>query len=260
MSVRLEAAQVETTGASARLEFPRASAISVGPQRLARSPIVELRKVSKVFDSSSGQRLIAVADVDLSLEPGSATLIRGPSGSGKTTLLTLVGCMVRPTSGRITVAGAEVTRLPEDLLAPLRRSRFGFVFQSHLLIRGATALQNVMVPALPCPEWDGELRDHATALLERFELAARAHEPVEKLSGGERQRVAIARALINDPAVLIADEPTGHLDELAARTFLHLVVQLRESGRTVLVSSHDSVLHRSDCFSRVLELRRGRLY
>jgi len=224
-----------------------------------RAPAVDLDRVSKLFDSAAGTEVPAIVDVDLTISENSTVLLTGPSGSGKTTLLSLIGCLVRPTSGRIRVGGAEITRSSEEMLALLRRERFGFVFQSHHLIRGTSALQNVMVPALPCAHFDGDLRGRSLALLDRFGLAGRAHEKVERLSGGEQQRVAIARALINDPEVFIADEPTGHLDGLAAGAFLDFISELQQQGKTVLVSSHDVVLSESDRFSRVLELRDGRV-
>ena len=168
--------------------------------------------------------------------------------------------MVRPTAGRIRVAGREVSRLPEELLAGVRRRRFGFVFQSHHLIRGASALDNVMLPALPRAGVGHELPRRARELLARFGLADRARERVERLSGGEQQRVALARALINDPPVLLADEPTAHLDPETAVAVLELLSELRSEGKTLLAASHDPVLRESGYFDRRLELRGGRLY
>ena len=220
--------------------------------------LVELRKVSRMFHGG-GRAVVALSDVSLRLVGGSATLVRGPSGSGKTTLLSLVGCLARPTSGRIAIDGRDVTRLPEDDLALLRRSSIGFVFQAHNLVRGASALANVMLPGVPSPEMNGNLRREARALLTRFGLGDRSRQRVERLSGGEQQRVAIARALLNDPSILIADEPTAHLSEVGARRLLGLLGELRAEGKTILVASHDPYLLDSGLFTEVLELRGGRL-
>ena len=225
----------------------------------ARPNLVELRKVCRVFDDGGRTALAALSDVSLRLPAGSATLVRGPSGSGKTTLLSLVGCLARPTSGRIVVAGRDVTRLPEDDLALLRRSSIGFVFQANHLVRGASALANVMLPGVPCPERNGNLRCDARALLARFGLADRSAQRVERLSGGEQQRVAIARALINDPSLLLADEPTAHLSEIGTRRLLGFLGELRDEGKTILVASHDPLLLDCGLFTDVLELRGGRL-
>lgn len=221
--------------------------------------LIELVEVTKVFSTGGAGGHAALSGVNLTLLEGSSTLVEGPSGSGKTTLLGLIGCMVRPTAGRVRIAGTETTRLTEDRLAELRRHRFGFVFQSHHLVRGASAFQNVTIPALPCPEMDGDLGPRAAALLRRLRLEGREHVPVERLSGGEQQRVAIARALINDPSVILADEPTAHLDAVTARTFLDFVAELLDQGKTVVVASHDPVLCRSGAFSGRLLLRDGRL-
>jgi len=247
-----------------------------GPPPGTGPALVELEGVSKSFETGPRARLRVLSDLHLSLGAGSATLIRGPSGSGKTTLLGLIGCMVRPTAGRIRLDGQDVTRLPEALLARLRRWRFGFVFQSHHLISGLSALTNVMLPALPCAPTrpralprgdrgesrgghgeDGDLRERARALLARFGLEDRTGERVEHLSGGERQRVAIARALINDPPILLADEPTAWLDASTASPFLDLLAGFREEGRAVIVASHDPLLVNGGTFARILALREG---
>jgi len=221
--------------------------------------LVELVDVTKTFSGGGPAGHVALSGVDLALGEGTGTLIEGPSGAGKTTLLGLIGCIVRPTAGRIRVAGVETTHLSEERLAELRRRRFGFVFQSHHLIRGASALDNVMIPGLPCPELDGDLRRRAVALLARFLLDDRAGVPVERLSGGEQQRVAIARALINEPSMVLADEPTAHLDAVTAQTFLDFVAGLLDRGKTVVVASHDPVLCRSRLFSHRVQIHGGRL-
>jgi len=215
-------------------------------------------RIGKTYSPRRGVEIAAVAAVDLQLSLGRSYLFRGASGSGKTTLLSLLGCMVRPTEGRIRVAGREVTRLPEDDLAELRRRIFGFVFQRHHLIHRLSALKNVMVPALPRTEFNG-IERRAMGLLVRFGLGERAHTAVERLSGGEQQRVAIARALVNEPLVIIADEPTAHLDSRAAGDFLDLVVDLRECGKLVAVASHDPVICDSGRFDHVFEISSGRL-
>jgi len=221
---------------------------------------IELVEVSKRFRSDRSESVAAVTDVSLTIPQGSTVLLRGPSGSGKTTLLGLIACLIRPTRGRVRIGEREVTRLPEEHVAQIRRRCFGFVFQDNHLIRGASALDNVMLPAVPRADVNGELRHDAVALLARLGLQGRERQRVERLSGGERQRVAIARALINDPPVFVADEPTAHLDAASAGSLLAVLRELRQEGRTVLVASHDPEICGAGCFTRVLELRHGRLY
>ena len=221
--------------------------------------ILRLENVSKVFSTRGAPDVRAVSSIDLDIGCNSITLLQGPSGSGKTTLLSLIACMARPTEGRIRVGGQDVTRFSEDLLAEVRRRTFGIVFQKHHLVRGATALDNVMIPGLPLPGWNGDLRSHALDLLARFGLGGRAAIKVERLSGGEQQRVAIARALINDPEIVIADEPTAQLDSEAALGVIDLIGELNANGKTVVVASHDPVLCRSGRFTQVVRMRDGRV-
>ena len=198
--------------------------------------MIELRNVRKGFNIGKPNEFIAVDGVDLDVEANRVTVLKGPSGSGKTTLLGLIGCMLRPTSGRIkllsasiswssgaqTPDGIEVTSLPERFLTDIRRRTFGFIFQQFNLIKGITALENIMLPAYPCEERSA-FRKRALELLDLFNISGKGETRVEFLSGGESQRVAIARALINNPSVVIADEPTAHLDTKLSDEFMVIV-------------------------------------
>ncbi|MBS0002696.1 MAG: ABC transporter ATP-binding protein [Thioalkalivibrio sp.] len=220
---------------------------------------VELHGVRKAFQEGHPNAFWAIDGIDLVLPAGGVTVLAGPSGSGKTTLLTLIGCLARPTEGRVRLDGRDISGLPEPFLAALRRQTFGFVFQRFNLIRGLTVLDNVMLPAYPLGTPRRSLTRRATALLERLGIGNRSGAQVESLSGGEAQRTAIARALINDPAVLIADEPTANLDTALSLAFLDIVSALRADGRTLLLSSHDPLVREAPVVDRVVELRDGRL-
>jgi len=221
--------------------------------------MIQLLDVRKVFNAGRPNQFVAVDGITLSIEPCRITALKGPSGSGKTTLLSMIGCMARPTSGRITVMNREVTSLPERFLTEVRRKTFGFVFQQFNLIKGITVLENVMLPAYPSGERHATLRRRASALLDLFDLSQKASARVEWLSGGEAQRTAIARALINDPSVIIADEPTGNLDSKLSQEFMEILRRLRENDKTVLVSSHDPIVFNSSVVERVICLRDGRI-
>jgi putative ABC transport system ATP-binding protein len=221
--------------------------------------VIELVGVHKVFNPGRPNAHPAVRGVDLEIPGGRVTAFTGPSGSGKTTLLALVGCLARPSEGRVRVAGRDVSALPERFLAAERRHTFGFVFQDFNLIRGLSVRENVLVPALPTGRPRRELLARAEALLARLGLGHRAHAPAGWLSGGEAQRVAIARALINDPRVVIADEPTANLDSALSRGFLDIVAELKAEGRTVLLASHDPLVYGAPVVDRVVALRDGRL-
>lgn len=221
--------------------------------------MIELQGVRKVFNEGKPHELIAVDGVTLTVEDRKMTVFKGPSGSGKTTLLSLVGCISRPTEGRIRLDGREIASLPERFLTEVRRSTFGFVFQHFNLVKGISVLENVMLPAYPLGEPHGALVRRAKELLDLFGLGPRAGSRAEWLSGGESQRAAIARALINDPAVIIADEPTAHLDTRLSREFMDIVAGLKASGRTVVIASHDPLVCDAPSVDRVVSMRDGRI-
>jgi putative ABC transport system ATP-binding protein len=221
--------------------------------------MIQLTDVRKVFNAGRSNEFIAVDGISLSIDADRVTALRGPSGSGKTTLLSLIGCMARPTSGRIFLMDREITSLPERFLTEIRRKTFGFIFQQFNLIKGITVLENVMLPAFPLGERYPTLRKRAMALLDLFDLEKKASAKVEWLSGGEAQRAAIARALINDPSVVIADEPTGNLDSKLSQEFMKILGSLKENRKTVLVASHDPIVFESDVVERVIHLRDGRI-
>jgi putative ABC transport system ATP-binding protein len=221
--------------------------------------VIRLHEVRRVFHQGRPDELVAVDGVSLEIEAARVTVLRGPSGSGKTSLLALVGCMARPTSGRIHVMDREVTSLPEAFLTDVRRSTFGFVFQQFHLVRGLTALENVMLPAYPLGVPRAQLVARARSLLDRLGVGRRAGARADWLSGGEAQRVAIARALVNDPRVIVADEPTAHLDSRLSAAFMDEVAALRGEGRTVVIASHDPIVHDSPVVDRVVTMRDGRV-
>ncbi len=221
--------------------------------------MIEISAVHKAFNQGQHNEYWALQGIDLSIEAGKVTAFRGPSGSGKTTLLTIVGCLARPTSGRVRLRGEDVSGLPERFLTEIRRRSFGFVFQQFNLIRGLSALENIILPALPTGRPRAQLVTAAMALLEQLQLSQRAQAKVEWLSGGEQQRVAIARALINDPEVIIADEPTANLDSALAGEFMNLLAGFTAAGKTVLLTSHDPLVVESAAVHRVVAMRDGKL-
>ena len=221
--------------------------------------MIELRDVKKAFNQGRHNETWAVRGITLDLEPNRVTVFKGPSGSGKTTLLSMIGALSRPTSGRILLDGRLLSNLPERFMTQVRRDTFGFVFQRFNLIRGLSVLENVMLPAYPLAPEYGSLRRQALGLLAQFGIENKAHEKVQWLSGGEAQRTAICRALINEPRILIADEPTANLDSALTRELVGLLGDLVNLGKTVLVSSHDPLVFDSARVSRVIEMRDGLL-
>ncbi|MEO2241942.1 MAG: ABC transporter ATP-binding protein [Euryarchaeota archaeon] len=217
-------------------------------------PVIELKNVRKVYDSGP-TRVEALKGVNLRVRRGEFLMIVGPSGSGKSTLLHIMGALDTPTSGRVKIAGREVSSLSDRELARIRNRYVGFVFQEFNLIETLTALENVMFPMTLAGREDEEL---AKRLLLKVGLSEEHFDKFpNQLSGGERQRVAIARALANDPDVILADEPTGQLDTRNSRRIIKVFKRLSEEGKTIVVVTHDlSLIEWAD---RVIVLRDGQI-
>jgi putative ABC transport system ATP-binding protein len=198
----------------------------------------------------------AVRDVSLTVAPGEIVLIMGPSGSGKTTLLSMLGALLRPSAGEIRLNGHLISSLAEDRLPEIRLRQFGFIFQDFNLLSALTTLENVAIVAQLAGMKNGAARQKAVTLLTSLGLAQRLHFLPEKLSGGEKQRVAIARALVNDPALILADEPTANLDSKIGHEIMRLLRQIaKEQDRSVIIVSHDQRI--KDIADRVLWLEDG---
>jgi len=211
--------------------------------------------VSKRY-SSGATEVTAVRDVSLSVAPGEIVLIMGPSGSGKTTLLSMLGALLKPTEGTIQINGDSINALNESRLPDIRLRQFGFIFQDFNLLSALNALENVTIVAQLAGVKSNLARKKATTLLTELGLGERLNFLPEKLSGGEKQRVAIARALINDPALILADEPTANLDSKIGHEIMRLLRSIaKEQGRSVVIVSHDQRI--KDIADRVLWLEDG---
>ncbi len=211
------------------------------------------------FEQGHRRRTNAVEGISLNIERNGTTLIVGANGAGKTTLLSIIGGMTRPTSGRVIIAGRDISSLPEHFLSDIRKTHFGFVFQNNQLIHGISVIENIMVPAYTSGRKPAHLKQQAMAILEKFNIGFLANQKIENISGGEQQRVAIARALINDPEIIVADEPTAHLHPDLTAMFLKTVADLIREGKTVIISSHDAQLANSAIIERVIELAEGKV-
>ena len=220
--------------------------------------VLEAQALSKTYVGGDGGQIVVLDAVDLQIARGEMVAIIGASGAGKSTLLHLLGALDRPTSGRILIDGRALDGMEDDAVSALRNRTVGFVFQFHHLLREFTALENVMMPLRIAGTDEAEARRRATALLERVGLGARVHHRPGALSGGEQQRTAVARALAADPAVLLADEPSGNLDHHNSERLHELFTELAhelELGM-VVVTHNRSLAARAD---RVLQLEDGRL-
>jgi putative ABC transport system ATP-binding protein len=221
--------------------------------------MIELEAVNKIYNRGQSNEVQALFDVNLLIEANTMVCLRGASGSGKSTLLAIIGCIFPPTSGRAAVAGKQLARLPDRFLTIHRRETIGFIFQQFNLLPALTVQDNIGLPLLPLGVSPAERRRRAGVLMERLGIAHRRDFPAGQISGGELQRAAIARALINDQPIILADEPTAHLDTKLSREFLQIMVDLKKTGKTIIIASHDPLITDNPQIDRIVEVRDGRV-
>jgi putative ABC transport system ATP-binding protein len=225
--------------------------------RRARRPVIEIEDVERVYRLGEDVEVRALAGVSLSIARGEFVAIMGSSGSGKSTLMHILGCLDAPTAGRYLLDGVDVRDIPEDDLADLRNRKIGFVFQSFNLVARTTALANVELPLAYAGLGRRERRSRATAALAAVGMEDRLDHPPSELSGGQQQRAAVARAIVTDPAIVLADEPTGNLDSHSTEEILAVFSRLNAEGRTVILITHEAdVAARA---RRVVRLSDGRV-
>jgi putative ABC transport system ATP-binding protein len=218
-------------------------------------PIIRLEGIKKHYVLGAEVTVRALDGVELSIYPGSFVAIMGPSGSGKSTMLNLLGCLDRPTAGRYFLGGTDVSQMPDDELSKARGKQIGFIFQSYNLIAQLTVIENIQVPLLYQRRDLRAYHDHCVKLANLVGLGDRLHHRPNQLSGGQQQRVAIARSLVNDPLMILADEPTGNLDSRTGAEVLDLIDKLNAEGKTIVLVTHDDKVSRRA--HRVIHMKDG---
>ncbi|MFH2068401.1 MAG: ABC transporter ATP-binding protein [Candidatus Omnitrophota bacterium] len=220
------------------------------------TPAIQLEEISRIYRMAAGE-VAALAKINLTVEEGEYLAVMGPSGSGKTTLLNLLGCLDQPTGGRYYLGGEDVSALPDDQLSEIRNRKIGFIFQSYNLIPELTVLENIEIPLFYRNPRDPDGLKRAVRLAEMVGLGNRLDHRPAQLSGGQQQRVAIARSLVNEPLIILADEPTGNLDSKTGQEILSVLNEMHSQGKTLVVITHDvSVAQHS---SRTIQIVDGHI-
>ena len=220
------------------------------------SKAIEANSITKTY-KNEGLETNVLKGISISVDEGDYVSIVGPSGSGKSTLMTILGCLAQPTSGTYLLDGEEVERLSDRDLSRIRNEKIGFVFQAFHLLPGVSAFDNVMIPLIYCNKTPADAEERVERVLTRVGLEHRMDHTPGQLSGGEQQRVTIARSLINDPKILLADEPTGNLDSKNGAEIMAAFDHLNTEGRTIIIITHDPVV--SEHARRILTLRDGQV-
>ncbi|RUM47053.1 MAG: ABC transporter ATP-binding protein [Desulfocapsa sp.] len=218
---------------------------------------IELFEVEKFYNQGEENEVHALKDINLRVVEGEIVCLRGPSGSGKSTLLCLMGCVFGASSGRVAVGGLQLQRMPDEYLTRYRRETIGFIFQHFNILPQLSVEQNIVLPLLPLGVSPAERQKRAEPLMRRFGIEHRKKFKASQISGGELQRVAIARALINNPQIILADEPTAHLDTTRSLELMDHLLTLREDGKTIILTSHDPLITEHPALDRVIDMQDG---
>ncbi|MBN2825003.1 MAG: ABC transporter ATP-binding protein [Campylobacterales bacterium] len=221
--------------------------------------MIHLKNLTKTYEINKNHTVTAIEDINLEFFEGELVVLKGASGSGKSTILSLIAGLSKPTLGEVIVNDRRISKLPDDFLALFRRENIGFIFQKYNLIANLTVLENIILPLIPNNPDEKELEAKVDRLLEKLHIKDKKQIQVRHLSGGEQQRVAIARAYINDPKIIIADEPTANLDEKLSWEFIEILREFKSANKTTIIATHDPLFFELDCVDRVIEIQKGRV-
>ena len=219
--------------------------------------MIELKNITKKYNLNKNDEVTALKDINLSINEGELIVLRGSSGSGKSTILSLIAALSKPTSGEVIVDEKKISKLPDNFASIYRRDNIGFIFQKYNLIADISVKDNILLPLIPLNPDKNELDKKLNSVMEKFKIAHKKDVLVKTLSGGEQQRVAIGRANVNNPKIIIADEPTANLDEKLSLHFIDILRELKNAGKTIVVATHDPLFFDLDFVDREIEVSNG---
>lgn len=221
--------------------------------------MITLKNTTKIYEINKNNSVTALDKINLNIKEGELVVLKGVSGSGKSTVLSLIASLTKPTRGEVIVDGQRVSKLPDNFASDYRQRSIGFIFQKYNLIPTLSVEDNILLPLVPTNPNEDEARAKLDRVMEIFDIVDKKSTMVRNLSGGEQQRVAIARAIINDPKIVIADEPTANLDEKLSLDFIEMLRGLKSSGKTIVVATHDPLFFELDMVDRIVEMKSGKI-
>ena len=219
--------------------------------------MIELKNITKIYDLNKNDQVVALKDINLFVNEGELIILKGSSGSGKSTILSLIAALNKPTSGEVIVDNKKISKLPDNFASVYRRDNIGFIFQKYNLIADISVKENILLPLIPLNPDANELDEKLNLVMEKFQISHKKESLVKTLSGGEQQRVAIARANVNNPKIIIADEPTANLDEKLSLHFIDILRELKSAGKTIIVATHDPLFFNLDFVDREIQVSNG---
>lgn len=221
--------------------------------------MIELKNINKSYQVNKNNKVIALDDINLNIKEGSVVVLKGPSGSGKSTILSLIAALSKPTSGEVIVDGTHISKLTDNFSSEFRAKNIGIVFQKYNLIASLSVKENIILPLIPSNPDSNEVQIKLNKVLGMFDIADKKDIIVKNLSGGEQQRVAIARAYIDNPKIVIADEPTANLDEKLSLRFIEMLRGLKKENKTIIIATHDPLFFGLDFVDEEIEIKDGKL-
>jgi putative ABC transport system ATP-binding protein len=221
--------------------------------------MIELKNVTKTYEINKNNTVTALEGINLKIAEGEIIVLKGSSGSGKSTILSLIAALSKPTSGEVIVDNKQISKLPDSFASVYRRDNIGFIFQKYNLIPTLSVKENIILPLVPLNPDTQELQNKLDIVTNRFNINHKENAIVRNLSGGEQQRVAIARANINDPKIIIADEPTANLDETLSLHFIEILRELKKLNKTIVIATHDPLFFDLDFIDREIQIHNGKI-
>ena len=221
--------------------------------------MIKLNNVTKIYEINKNNSVTAIKDINIMIKEGELVVLKGASGSGKSTILSLIAGLSKPTNGEVIVDNKRISKLPDDFLSLYRRENIGFIFQKYNLIPSLSVQDNILVPLIPDNPDEESIEKKLHYIMEKFNIIHKKEITVKNLSGGEQQRVAISRSMINDPKIIIADEPTANLDEKLSLNFIEILKQLKSTGKTIIIATHDPLFFELDFVDKIIDVRNGEI-